>query len=383
MSFRLLGTADNHYCERIRFDECIKVHDFMVDVARDAKIDLFVDAGDVYESASTAVERRAAAGWVTRMAEVAPGVFVKGNHDLRLELAILRMLQTKHPIIVEEGADVHYVAGAAVAAIAWPERAAILAAAGSIQGAEEGIREALGAVFRGLGAQLAQHNGPRIGLGHLMIDGSIASTNQPLLGMPINVSLSDLALLNAHIGIAGHIHRSQRFDVFGAPWLYPGSPFRTDHSQVEQKSVALAEFDGQRLVKVEEISTPCTPMRDIESTYDQHSFDRLRGIASSKDLDGAEVRWRITVPAAQREECDRHSREWADRLVAEGAKSVKIEIETAVETRARAPEVAAARGAVDKVVAHWESVGFDPGDRRDSLLLKVAELEEQEARDAA
>lgn len=380
---RLLATGDNHWCERIRFEDCIKVHAFMVEVARDAKIDLFLDGGDVFEAASNALERRESFGWVRQICEVARGVWVKGNHDARFELALLRMLETKHPLIVEEGAGVHYVAGAAIAAVAWPERAAIMAAAGSIQGTEEGVREGLRAVFRGLGAQLAQHDGPRIGLGHLMIDGSIASTNQPLLGMPINVSLSDLALLQAHIGFASHIHKAQRHDVFGVPWVLPGSPFRTDHSQLEPKSIVLAEFDGQRLVKVEEIPTPCTPMRDIESAYGQHGFDALRGVKNIRELDGAEVRWRIVVPAEQREECDRHAREWAEKLVADGAKSVKIEIETAVETRARAPEVAAAKGAVEKIQAHWASVGFDPGERRDPMLLKVAELEQEERADAA
>jgi DNA repair exonuclease SbcCD nuclease subunit len=381
---RVLATGDDHFDAHSRFAECIRVHAWMVDVARDAKIDLFLDGGDVYERASTAIERQAVADWLTPMAEVAHCLLVRGNHDIPHDVSLMRRLRTKHPIIVEEGAAVHHVAGAAVAAIAWPERAAILAAAGSIQGTEEGIREALRAVFLGLGGQLGHHDGPRLGLMHGMVDGSIASTNQPLLGLPINVSLSDLALIGAHLGIISHIHKAQRFQPpSGGPWMYAGASHRTDHSQLEQKSVVLAEFDGQRLVKVEEIPTPCTPMRDIESTYDEHSFDRLRGIASSDELAGAEVRWRITVPADQREECDRHAREWADRLVAEGAKSVKIEIETAVQTRARAPEVAAARGAVDKVVAHWGSVGFDPGDRRDPLLLKVAELEEEEARNAA
>lgn len=377
---RILATGDDHFDQHSRFEECIRVHDWMVDVARDAQIDLFLDGGDIYERKSSVAERKAVAEWLTPMAEVAPCLLVRGNHDEIGDVAYVRRLRTKHPITVEEGADVHYIAGAAIAAVAWPERAALLAAAGSIEGTEALVREALQHVFRGLGAQLAQHNGPRIGLMHAMIDGSIASTNQPLLGLPINISLADLALLNAHLGVASHIHKSQRFDAFGAPWLYAGASHRTDQSQTEKKSVILAEFDGQRLTKLEEIETPATPMAHLEGGWDAESA-ALR-IEQHGNLAGHEIRIRYNVAPDQQEQAKAAADALKQTLLDAGVAAVKMEPVVIAQTRARAPEVSAATSLADKLEAHWRSIGFDPGDRRDPMLSLVADVE-KEARSAA
>lgn len=375
---RLLASADQHFHRRLRFAECIKVHGFIADLAREAKADVVALAGDAYEEESVPEEREAFADFLKATTEHAPVVFSRGNHDAEGDVELMARLQTRHPVIIESGADVHYVAGAAIAAVAWPERANMLALAGSIGGTEELIREAMQAVFRGLGAKLAQHDGPRIGLGHLMIDGSIASTNQPLLGLPINVGLADLDLLGATLGIAGHIHKAQRFTTpSGSIWLYPGSPYRTDFGQTEPKSVVLAEFDGPRLVKVEEIETPATPMRHYESTFDGNGFDSLRGCVSEGEVRGAEVRWRFNVRPDQQEAARVAAQGWADRWLAMGAVSVKLEPQVVTQTRARAPEVAAAASMPEKLAAHWSSIGYDPGERRDPLLVKVADLEQE------
>jgi Calcineurin-like phosphoesterase len=380
--FCLVATADNHFCERIRFSDCIRVHQFVAEVARDAQADVVVSAGDMFEEESTPRERDAAADFVTAVTETCPFVGVRGNHDADLDPEIFRRLATKHPIIFETGADVHRVGSAMIAAVAWPERATILAAAGSIGAAELGIREALQAVFRHLGAQLAQHDGPRIGLGHLMIDGSVASTGQPLLGMPINVSLEDLALLNAHLGVAGHIHARQRWELSrGGIWLYPGGPFRTAHGQLEPKSIVVAVFEGQALVSLEEVETPCAPMTDLDAAWST-DFGGSLVMPSHGDLRGHEVRLTYNVAADQQGVANAFARELRDRMLAAGVKAVALEPVIIVETRARAPEVAAASTFRSKLEAHWGSIGFDPGDRREALLEK-AELLEREARDVA
>lgn len=381
---RILATGDDHFVESVRFEECCAVHSWMVDLARDLRIDAWADGGDVFDGESTVVEREAVADWVTRMCEVAPGVMVKGNHDFPREVLYLQRLRTRHPLKVEERAGVHIVGGAAFAAIAWPDRAGILALAGSIGATEGLIREALQHVFRGLGAELSSRAGslPRIGLMHAMVDGSIASTGQPLLGMPLNISLEDLGLLAVDLGFLSHIHKAQRFaPASGGPWLYAGASHRTDFGQLEPKSVVFAEFDGQRLVKLEEIETPCSPMLHVESSWIQSSWDEMRGLDNVRHH-GAEIRWRYEVPADQQEAAAASAREWADKLIADGAKSVKLEPVVTVQTRARAPEVAAASTFAEKLKAHWDSVGFDPGARREALLEKAALLE-REARDAA
>ncbi|MFZ5896786.1 MAG: metallophosphoesterase family protein [Myxococcota bacterium] len=377
---RFLASGDHHFFARHRFRECIRVHEWMVDLARDVKPDVFLSGGDVYEAASVPIEREAAAEWTKRMAEVSPLVFAKGNHDRRLDCAILARLRTRHPVIVEEAARVHRLGGAAIAAMAWPERHHLLSEAGCIEGADTLMRDALQAVLRGLGDELESHDGPRILLGHFMCDGAQASNGQPLIGMLINVSLAELSLARAHIGVMAHIHMVQGWDVAGAPHRYTGSPYRTDYGQLEKKSVLMFEFDGQRLTHLEEIETPCTPMLHVEALWDDGFCAANEGTASMAAAEqaarrGAEIRFRYHVRAQHREAASAAAHAFADELRGHGAVDVKVEDQVISERRARAPEVARAKSLNEKLSAHWQSVNFDPGERRGAILAKAGALE--------
>lgn len=380
---RLLASGDNHWGEHLRFQECVDVHFWMVDQARELEADVFCDAGDIFDGASTPTERHAVAEWVTAMAEVCPVVIAKGNHDRPRDVALMRRLQTKHPILVEEGAAVHRVCGAAFGVMAWPERAQLLAALGSSAAADVGMREALQGVLRGLGQKLEQHDGPRILLGHFMVDGSTTSTGQPLLGMPINVGLTDLSLARAHLTVMGHIHMAQRFELETGPAFYTGSPFRTDFGQLEKKTILFAEFDGQRLVETREIETPCAPMVHIEATWEEGAFCSTAFGGVDPDISrigvaipGGEVRFRYNVPTELRDAARAAAREFADSLLARGAVSVKVEEQVITTKRARAPEVARAVSIGDKLDAHWASIGFDPtAEYREALHTRAQELE--------
>jgi DNA repair exonuclease SbcCD nuclease subunit len=376
---RLLASGDNHWGEHLRFQECIDVHFWMIDRARELEIDVFCDAGDIFDGASTPTERHAVAEWVTAMAEVAPVVIAKGNHDRPRDVALMRRLQTKNPILVEEGAEVHRVAGAAFGVMAWPERAHLLAALGSSGAADIGMREALQGVLRGLGQKLEQHDGPRILLGHFMVDGSISSTGQPLLGMPINVGLADLSLARAHLTLMGHIHMAQRFELETGPAFYTGSPFRTDFGQLEKKTILFAEFDGQRLVETREIETPCAPMVHVSAEW--AAGDLVSDCPP--DVRGAEIRYRYTVPSDQREAAQARANEWRERLLIHGAISVKLEEQVIATKRARAPEVARAVSIGDKLSAHWASIGFDPAPEQREALITMAQQFEQEVAHAS
>lgn len=374
----ILCSGDHHFDERSRFEECVRVHRWMVDLARREKPALFLSGGDIYERGSSPLEREAVAEWLTSMAEICPVVISKGNHDRPRDVELMRRLRTRHPVIVEERAGMHVVAGVAVAAIAWPEPAFLAAQAESQDAASEDLRAALGNILRGLGVLLSEHEGPRVLLGHLMIDGSVTSTGQPLLGQPINVGLTDLALARAQLGIIGHIHAAQAFDVLGAPHWYPGSPFRTTFGQLESKLVLMAEFGARGLVAVHEIETPATPMIQVEDEWGPVGEEPgwlVGAPGQARDWRGCEVRFRYRVPNDQRDAAKASAERWRERLIAEGAATVKLEQEIVVETRARMPSVVSARHPREKLEAYWAAKGFEPGERREALLAKFAELE--------
>jgi len=371
---KILASGDHHFDRRSRFDECINVHQWMVDLARDEKVDAFLSGGDVYERDSNPDEREAVAEWLTRTADVCPVLVAKGNHESRRDAYLLRRLRSTHPIIVEEQAGVHHLGNAAVAAVAWPEKKYLLAQTGDSQQADADVRLALQSVIRGLGAQLLEHDGPRLALMHCLVDGSVVSTNQPLLGMPLNIGLTDLALFNAHAGFLSHIHKHQTWDVNGAPFAYAGSPLRTDFSQLEKKVVLLAEFDGQRLLDVREIETPARPMVHVEGEWK----DGAISCGHIKRYSDAEIRLRYSVPLDQRDVARAQAQRIADELKEAGAYSVKVEERVIAEMRARIPEVARATTTSEKLTAYWQSKNWNPGEREEPLMSKLGEIERDE-----
>lgn len=379
---RVAIVADSHFDQHKRFDECIRLHDWIAEDCRSRGIDLFLHGGDVFERKSTELERLAAFSWFQKMADLAPGVVVRGNHDKVDELPALAKLDG-HPITVVETADVVEVAGALVACVAWPRKSALLAATGadSHEGSEALASEALRNVLRGLGDDMRGHDGPTMLLAHAMVRDSVTSTGQPLVGCDMEIGLDDLALVGASAYFLGHIHMMQHWLIAGAPCWYPGSPRRTAFGELEPKGYLLATWEGGRLVSVEFIEAPATPMILLDGEH----FGPTRGLELSgigaaamahDSLAGAEVRIRYRVASDQRTGARSDAEEVRERLFKAGAAMVQIEEVVRVEQRTRADAIPAKAPLVDKVQAYWTAKHFEPGDRRAALLAKLQTIEE-------
>ncbi len=402
--------GDSHFDESPggRFDECVRIHEWIVEDLEQRDVDLIVHSGDVFERRSTPRERRAVADWLRTAAEIAPVVMVRGNHDALGDLLIFERLRTKHPIVVEEAARVHVVAGVAVGCLAWPRKGAILAMLGRDVPQETAAQVAvdeLRNVIRGLGLQMEAHEGPRVLLAHAMVRGSRTSTGQPLVGCDFELGLEDLALARADAYLLGHIHMPQEWDVEvagRAPVIYPGSPRRTAFGEVEEKGYVLLDIGPDRDLELEpdagtaqweRIPTPCAPMLLLEGEYVPENtvphpdggnpaviaFEGGRPAVQP----GAEVRVRYAVESDYREQARAAAAELKAELLEEGAAVVKVEEQVVATVRARAPEVAAAATVPEKLQAYWRARGdeFD-AERCARLLSKAGELEEA-VRDAA
>jgi len=379
---RVLATGDHHFHEHTRFSECVAVHEWMIDVARSEGVDLCLSGGDVYESASTPREREAVAEWLTRMAEVCPVVIARGNHDRKLDVELMRRLRTKHPVIVEDRAAVHNVAGASVGVVAWPNVSSLAAMLGRplpATAVDDAARAALRSVLLGLSQQWG--DGPRILLGHFMVDGSMVSTGQPLLGMPLNVGLYDLSSAGAQIGFMSHIHMAQDFwSQDETLFRYTGSPFRTDFGQLEGKSVTVATLENG-LFDYEAIPTPCAPMIHLDAVWEgpDRAFcrDLPTGIGSGLER-GAEIRFRYSVEADQRDAAKAAAAKVTEKLKADGAVAVKVEECVRPTTRARAPEIVTATSLVAKLAALRASRGQELTEARVAALnAKTLQVEEE------
>jgi exonuclease SbcD len=374
---RIAIIADSHFSEASRFAECIRIHDWIADELEREGCDMVLLSGDIYDRASSPIERQAVAAWLTRIAEVAPVVGVRGNHDALHDIALLGRLRTHYPITIEEACGVHVVAGVAVACLAWPRKGELLAHAPGVSGSE-----ALRAVLNGLGRELAEHIGPKVLLAHAMVRGSVTSSGQPLVGCDLELGLEDLGLASADLVALGHIHVHQHWEWNGAPVIYPGSPRRTAFGESEAKGYVVAHLESGRPAEWLFRETPATPMVDAEVTWHGPGSYDVAPSGGCEDLGDwglyqkAEVRVRYEVPSDQRDA----ARADMEKLAAElretwGAAHVQVEEQVRATVTARAPEVAAAKTTADKVQALWKVRGFDPGDRRERLLGKLTEIE--------
>jgi DNA repair protein SbcD/Mre11 len=373
----VLFLGDSHFDEGSRFDECIAVHDRIADIARDNSVDLVVHCGDVFEGPRTAslAERAAFRAWAQRITETATLVVIRGNHDPRGELAeMAKFLPDFHAI---EEAEVLYLPYGregrtiALAGIAWPNRAQLLASAPSRTDGEASLAEALRSLFLGMRTELDAHQGPKFAAAHAMVRGSLTSAGQPLVGCDVENGAEDLALLGVELVVLGHIHKGQSFEVGDTEIIYTGSPRRTAFGEVEEKDVILAVFaDDGALLRRLWIPTGARPMVLIEGTLGG-------GEVGSFVVADADVRIRITCDAGQQIEAEQVARAGAFLCMEGGAHSVKTEIVVRPETTARAPEVAEAPSLAAKLDVLWKARNAVPeGDEREALNAMIAEIEE-------
>lgn len=376
---RIAIIADSHFDSGSRFEECRRLHTWIAEDIERQEVDLILHAGDLYERKSTPEERLAAAAWVQQIAELAPVVIVRGNHDALEDLPLLAKLETRHPVVVEEAAGVHLVAGAAVGCLAWPRKGRLLSQLASTVGSEEADQvagHALQNVIRGLGQTMDQHDGPRIFLAHAMVRGSKTSTGQPLVGCDMEIGLEDLGLARADLYALGHIHMPQDWRVDGAPVVYPGSPRRTAFGEAEEKGYVIADVDEEGCTGWCRIPTPAVPM--ILVTGNVSPSEGLFITDPHPSTEGAEVRLRYTVDADHREAAKEDAAHVARMMIESGALDVKIEEVVRPTTRARVPEITTAKGNEEKLRLLWKARDEVPEpDRADRLLSHVRTLEEE------
>lgn len=377
---RIALIGDSHFCEHSRFEECSQIHRWIAEDIAERRVDLVCHSGDLFDRKSTPLERRAVAYWLERVADVAPVVIVKGNHDAPSDVKLFERLSTRHPVTVAEDAAVCLAGGVAIAALPWPRKADLLLAGSEAEGSEYAAKEALRDMIRRLGETLAKQPStmPRVLLAHAMVDGSRTSAGQPLVGAELSLGLDDLALCPADAYLLGHVHCGQTWDINGAPVIYPGSPRRTAFGEAEEKRYIIVEIEGGKVTWYA-VPTPATQMVlvDVQTIRTHAGEVAFSDHGMEPDVDGAEVRFRWSVDGDLREVARIAARGREERMLAAGAISVQLEETVTPTVTARNPEIATAPLLREKIQLYWAAQGFDPGPRRDPLLSKLAQIEEK------
>lgn len=247
--------------------------------------------GDVNHARMTIDDRNWLAERLQQMAERAPVVIVRGNHDQDRELDIFARLKAPFPIHVINEPTVlalgsQYMPGVfsreavsgvrtplAVAVLPYPFRGGLVSAGASTEQVLDDGRHALAVICAEMGQQLtdARVRGlPTLMVGHLNVGGSIASTGQPQIGREIELDPASLAAFGDCPKVLGHIHKAQA--VGGA--VYAGSVSPGDWGEVEIKRYLVVDYalDGQPPV-LTSIPLASRPLFHVEGTLTREGFE--------------------------------------------------------------------------------------------------------------
>lgn len=382
---RVAILADTHADETRRWEEHGRILSWCVEDFRAREVGLVLHSGDVYEGESTPLEREFVADFAQRVADRCPLVIDAGNHDRPRDIRILSCLRARHPIVADETPRVHVLAGVAVANLPWPRKAHLLRSIErTASPAETSLlaSDALRSVVRGLGVELAEHAGPRMLNAHAMIDGARTNHEQPLVGLDMAISASDLALSGAHFVAVGHVHAQQEWLIGETPVVYPGAPMHRDWGQPGPTSYLVVDFDESgRLLRWERVPTPARQMILGEATWSSEGpgWDWAEGaepLTMLSDVTGAEIRFRYGVPADERDAARREAEVVKAHLLSSGAHRVEVEERTQTPARTRAPEITTAKTLPEQLETFWASKGVVPPEpRRTRLLERLGDVE--------
>lgn len=283
-TLRFVHIGDLHAVSGPKNADRIAALDYVIDRECQQPVSAWLFPGDVSDSGLTIDLRNLLIGRALKMADVAPLVIVRGNHDPVGDLDFFAKLRGRWPIyVVNEPTVIDVplsdsnilrpdVITAAIACIPYPNKVEIVAAGTPQDQITVVAKQAFDAIFMELGHRLdlvRAEGRPTLAIGHVNISGSVASTGQPQIGSELEIDATHLARLgDCYIGF-NHIHKHQRH--------YAGSLCRCDFGETEPKGYVVVDYDlgeGRRWLHRDRfIEVPVPPMYHVEATLTRDAFD--------------------------------------------------------------------------------------------------------------
>ena len=407
--FKALHLADLHYGNNpdilAETDRCSH---FALDIAEKYPPDLIIFAGDTADEYQGRIRvdseaARLLIALVQRAASIAPVVIIRGtkSHD-RDTPYLFRHLTGRFPIHVATAIEQvmlvdddnghrifvypdkilpNYFPVSFLTLIPSVDKEYLMATfKGSIQEGNMETRGLLHDLFAGLGLVNAGVSDiPRIAVIHGMCTGAKFSSGQTAIGEDLEFSLNDLAQLDVDYVAMGHVHMQQCFTLStGAKACYSGSPGRLNFGEQEEKGVLMVEFDGQ---PVKEIINHPTPARRfaLESVeWGEGGAAAIIEAANKLALtcDGADVRFRYTIPEENKHEVDRVALQVL--FLDAGARGAKVEYTVIPKIRTRAAGISRVSTLPEKVSMWAATVGVEVPERVLAIALVIEGMSVEE-----
>ena len=350
----------------------------IIEQAEVIKPTLIVIGGDVYDGETEPEHRNLAASIVTRLADIAPVIIVKGNHCQPKDLDLLALLSAKNFIRVYDqpgemllGSPDHEIA---LHFLPWVSKSAWIAAHPelSIEQSDRSVGALVVDFLRARTANYAPGVSKQYLFGHLTMAGSLAQNFQPLVGEGVTIGYQDLIDCGLSGGVMGHIHLRQCFGKLGEPqFWYPGSICALNFGETsDAKGFAVLDTETG-LCEMYDLKCP------LRLTYDtvwDGSLTLDFGAMDRNLITGAYVRVKLIVEEGFKAEDGKAAIHFL--LDSLSPRELKIVTQTRPREQMRAPEIALAQSACDKLQAYWTATKSTPDEPMRTLMLtKTAELE--------
>jgi len=372
---KILSTADWHYC--CGMDEDISASLMQIEKkASEVMPNLIAIAGDVFHRSSDPDGRNPAAEHIQILADIAPVIIVRGNHDAPGDLQILSRLQAKNRIWVHEEPSTlvfkeskdHIVA---VHTMPWFTKSRWLATHPS---------ESKEASDRSVGDLALEYirtvvlNTPGIDahilVGHLLINGARAQNHQPLIGQGVTLGQYDLPEAGLFAAILGHIHLKQEFT--SPRFFYNGSIAALNYGETPDKYFSVLDT---RTGEVEWIKLNAIGRYQIDVDWpNDGGFMRLLDDDHSW-ITGSRVA--INLRVADGENTEQAKAVISEYLQAFSPFQLDIRPQLIPKTELRSQDIAQASTLPDKLRSYWKATTPPDEAVQNDMIEKLSTLEEQ------
>ncbi len=232
---------------------------------RDARPDLIVIAGDIYDRAVPPADSVELLGEILDRVVNGLGVrvvLIAGNHDDRARLSFAAPLLRRSGLHIADSPTgtafrFHDAHGPVhVLAADYGSPALIASLLGETAPGEEAAadHDAAFAAVMGQLRGLLPRGERSVVVAHGFVQGGLASESERLLQVGGSGAVSAAHLDGFDYVALGHLHRPQDFD--GGRIRYAGSPLAYSFSETHPKSMTLVELDAAGLARVEDIPLP-------------------------------------------------------------------------------------------------------------------------------
>lgn len=249
------GRLDDRNDQYASLDQAIELGR---ELAAAGTLALWAHPGDLFHTVSDAQTRNELFRRAMRMAELAPLVIVRGNHDLTGELDVFAWLKAKYPIVVSTRPELLTVetpiavpealwpklGGGRLNVSVWtapyPDKASLVATGTPPELVAQTGRAALDNLMMYGAAELASRPLTiKLVLGHGNVIGAESSTGQPQIGKELEFDRAMFERFDPDVYVGmNHIHKHQQVGRA----VFAGSSCRLDFGELEPKGVIVADF---------------------------------------------------------------------------------------------------------------------------------------------